>query len=154
DTVYVIDTVIGVTTNGGKNIGRVSWGGIHVDNHALEFYPGDANHILLGHDGGLYETFDHGHTWRHFDNMPMQRVYGIAVDNALPFYNAYGGAQDNGSLGGPSRTIYRAGIRNSDWMIVGGGDGMQPRVDPDDPSILYTQSQNGALSRLNLKTST
>ncbi len=152
DSLYIIDSVIQSTTDGGKTIRAVPWQ-VHVDNHALDFDPNDPDHLLVGNDGGLYETWDGGRSWRHFDNLPIDQFYGLAVDNALPFYNIYGGSQDNGSMGGPSRTFYRAGIRNSDWKTVGGGDGMQPRVDPKDPNIVYVQSQNADISRLDLATS-
>ena len=52
---------------------------------------------------------------------------------------------------GPSRTVNRWGIRTSDWFIVGGGDGFQTRNDPDDPNIVYAQSQGGAITRLDLR---
>jgi photosystem II stability/assembly factor-like uncharacterized protein len=152
DRVYIIDSTTSYTDNGGKTIQQVRWN-VHVDHHALEFDPTDADHLLTGNDGGLYESFDGGKTWRYFDNIPMQQFYGVATDNALPFYHVYGGAQDNGSLGAPSRTTSRLGIPNSAWEIVGGGDGMQPRVDPKNPDILYTQSQNASISRWDLDTS-
>jgi hypothetical protein len=71
----------------------------------------------------LYESYDHGRSWRHFNNIPVTHFYRVSVDNGLPFYNIYGGTQDNGSQGVPSRTMNRAGIRTSDWMNTGGGDG-------------------------------
>lgn len=151
DRVYAMDMAIRVTEDGGKTIAAAGWQ-VHSDNHALTFDPTDPQHLLVGNDGGLYESYDHGRTWRHFNNIPVTQFYRVEVDNGLPFYNVYGGAQDNGSQGVPARTENRAGIRTSDWMNTGGGDGYQSRVDPQDPETVYACSQNIACNRIDLKT--
>jgi len=165
DRVYAMDVYVFVTEDGGNTVqlafgagggGGGAGGGrgsvLHADNHALVFDPTDPNHLIEGNDGGLYESYDHGRTWRHFNNIPVTQFYRVAVDNGLPFYNVYGGTQDNGSQAVPSRTINQAGIRTSDWMTTGGGDGYQSRPDPEDPSIVYTCSQQINCVRLDLKT--
>ncbi len=151
DHVYIMDTIVRMTDDGGKTIKPAGFQ-VHADNHALVFDPTDANHLLEGNDGGLYESYDHGHTWRHFNNIPVTQFYRVSVDNGLPFYNIYGGAQDNGSQGVPSHTIDRAGIRVSDWMNTGGGDGFQSRADYADPDTVYSCSQQINCVRLDLKT--
>jgi photosystem II stability/assembly factor-like uncharacterized protein len=154
DRVYIMDINVQVTDDGGKTFTRQRWPGVHVDHHAIAFDPDDPDYLLLGNDGGLYESFDRGRSWRHFDTMPTPQFYRVAVDNAVPFYNVYGGTQDNGSMGGPSRSVNRVGVRTGEWNRVGGGDGMQPRVDPEDPTIVYTMSQNGAIVRVDMTAGT
>ncbi|MCS7270528.1 MAG: hypothetical protein NZ703_05540, partial [Gemmataceae bacterium] len=147
DRLYIMDTVVQVTDDGGKTFSRLRWP-IHVDHHALAFDPSDPLHLLSGNDGGLYESYDGGQTWRHFTNLPTTQYYRVAVDDAVPFYHVYAGSQDNGTHGGPARTRWRVGIRNADWGVYGGGDGMQPRVEPGNPNVVYVSSQYGALVRI------
>ena len=119
----------------------------HVDNHAVAFKKDDPNYILVGCDGGLYESFDKTKNWKFIDNLPITQFYKIAVDDAKPFYYIYGGTQDNNTQGAPSRTDNIHGIRNSDWFIVLGGDGHQPATEPGNPNIVYAQWQRGNLNR-------
>jgi photosystem II stability/assembly factor-like uncharacterized protein len=138
------------TRDGGKTFTAMSWN-VHVDNHHIGFDPADSLHIWSGNDGGLYESFDGGATWRHFE-IPATQFYRITLDNSLPFYNVYGGTQDNGSIGTPSRSAHPGGIRVGEFMTVGGGDGFQARADQVDNNVLYVSSQNGAIQRLDKRT--
>ncbi len=153
DTIWSGNTNLEWSRDGGKTFSAVpNLGGVHVDYHDVWIDKNDRNHIILGNDGGVYESWDEGRTWRHFTNLPITQYYRVSVDNARPFYNVCGGSQDNGSQCGPSRTLHSVGIRTSDWYDIGGGDGFQSRSDPDDPNIVYATSQNGAIQRLDLRT--
>ncbi|MCP3957961.1 MAG: glycosyl hydrolase [bacterium] len=147
DRVYSMDTWLHVTEDGGATFDLVPETYKHVDNHAMWIDPGDTDHLLTGCDGGLYETWDRGATWHFFGNLPATQFYKIAVDDAEPFYNVYGGTQDNFTLGGPVRTRAGYGIGNSDWFVTVGGDGFQPRIEPGNPDIVYSQWQYGHLVR-------
>ncbi len=147
DRVYSMDVWLQVTDDGGKTFRKVPETYKHVDNHALWIDPGDADHLLAGCDGGLYESYDRGATWRFFANLPVTQFYKLAVDDDAPFYNVYGGTQDNFTLGGPSRTVSAYGIANSDWVVTVGGDGFQVRAEPGNPDVVYSQWQYGNLVR-------
>jgi len=120
----------------------------HSDNHSLAFSATDKNYMLMGSDGGIYETFDKGQNWRFISNMPITQFYKVALDDAAPFYNVYGGTQDNNTQVGPSRTDNANGIRNSDWEVVLFGDGHQPATEPGNPDIIYAEWQQGNLVRV------
>jgi len=109
--------------------------------------PQDARHLIVGTDASLYESFDDGETWRQFPNLPVSQFYKLALDTAEPFYNVLGGAQDLGTLLGPSRTANAEGIRNRDWYVPLGADGYACAFDPEVPDILYMQTQRGRLQR-------
>jgi len=147
DQVYVMDMMIHVTSDGGATFERLNTRNKHVDNHALFFDPKDPDYLLVGCDGGIYESWDRGDSWKFVNNLPLTQFYRVGIDNAEPFYHVYGGTQDNSTLGAPSQTNNIHGIRNSDWFITTGGDGFQTRVDPTDPNILYSQSQYAGIVR-------
>ena len=147
DRLYSLDTWLQVSEDGGKTFRRLGENAKHVDNHSLWIDPANNDHLIVGCDGGLYETFDRGQLWGFKANLPVTQFYKICLDEAEPFYNVYGGTQDNNTQGGPTRTLNNHGIRNADWFITTGGDGFQPRVDPKDPNIVYSESQHAGLVR-------
>ncbi|HEY6230694.1 MAG TPA: hypothetical protein VIW64_05490 [Pyrinomonadaceae bacterium] len=124
---------------------------IHGDFHALWIDPANSDHVLGGSDGGMHASYDRGRTWDFINTIPLGQFYEVTLDNQKPFF-VYGGLQDNGSWAGPSGTLNQEGITNDDWFRTGGGDGFYSVVDPTDPSIVYVESQNGSVSRLELKT--
>ena len=153
DDIWVMGVSVHRSTNGGKNFNTSSGRGVHSDQHALWIDPNDGNHLIIGSDGGAYQTYDGGRNWDHFNDLALGQFYHVGFDTKVP-YNVYGGLQDNGSWGGPSQIPGAGGPQKDDWFRVGGGDGFICLVDPNDPNIVYYESQNGAMSRRNLKTGT
>lgn len=148
DLIYQMDVFIHVSRDGGRTFDYLGTGREkHSDNHALWIDPHNGKHLLAGTDAGLYETFDEGTTWRHFPNLPVSQFYKLSLDNAEPFYNIVGGAQDLGTLIGPSRTMNTEGVRNRDWYVPLGADGYDCAFDPEDPNIVYMEIQGGLLHR-------
>ncbi len=149
--VYSVETVTQVTEDGGKTWKPFGNNQRHVDDHALWIDPKDTEHILIGGDGGVYETFDGGKNFLYKCNLPVTQFYRVNTDNELPFYNIYGGTQDNNSFGGPSQTISSDGIVNSDWTVTQGGDGFWTAIDPTNPDIIYAEAQYGNAVRYDRK---
>jgi photosystem II stability/assembly factor-like uncharacterized protein len=155
DWIWSVNTNLNISKDGGKTWETPDFEGktgMHVDHHVVRFDPSDPKHILIGNDGGVYETYDEGQTFRFFASLPVTQYYRVSTDNAKPFYHVCGGAQDNWSHCGPVASTNRWGVRTSDWYIVGGGDGFQTRNDPEDPNIVYATSQDGNVTRLDLRT--
>jgi photosystem II stability/assembly factor-like uncharacterized protein len=152
DRVYSVDVRTMVTDDAGRTFRAVGERNKHVDNHSVWVDPDDVDHLIIGCDGGLYESWDRGQNYRFFENLPLAQFYRVETDNTLPFYRVLGGTQDNMSVSGPSRTRTDNGIVNSDWFVTAGGDGFQSRADPKDPNIVYAESQHGNLSRFDIRT--
>lgn len=151
DRVYSLDTWMQISEDGGKTFSRLGNENRHVDDHALWINPQNTRHLIIGGDGGIYESYDRGKTYRFFSNLPVTQFYRITADQAEPFYNVYGGTQDNNSWGAPSRSTNAGGITNEDWYLVVGGDGYEAQVDPTDPNIVYGEYQYGGLVRYDRK---
>lgn len=140
---------LGISEDGGKSFsGGFSFGGnVHPDHHALWVNPSNPAELLLGTDGGVYQSYDRGNNWRFIRSLPISQFYHVSYDMEFP-YNVYGGLQDNGSWMGPSSSI--GGIENADWKNVGQGDGFWVFRDTGDNDFVYSEFQGGNLSRVRL----
>jgi photosystem II stability/assembly factor-like uncharacterized protein len=149
--VYVLGISLHRSADGGKSFRGDGGRNVHADHHALWINPRDSRHMLLGCDGGIYATYDRMQSWDHLNQVAIGQFYDVAVDSRRDYW-VYGGLQDNGTWGGPSRLLAPAGPLNEDWRSIGGGDGFQVQVDPTDPDLVYFTSQNGGIGRRNVRT--
>lgn len=139
-----------ISSDGGKTFTPDMRTGAHWDFHDLWMDPRNSGHMLVATDGGLYRSYDDGKTWEFLNTLPLGQIYRLGFDNETP-YRICGGLQDNGVWCGPVRTRSAEGIANSDWQRFLTGDGFFVQIDPSDSNILYSESQDGALSRLDLR---
>ncbi|MCL5028832.1 MAG: hypothetical protein M1480_07405 [Bacteroidetes bacterium] len=150
ETVYFLSFLITKSTDGGRTTKSIN-NGIHVDHHAIWIDPKNPDRIIEGNDGGSYESLNGGTNWRYFDNMPIEQFYQCATDSLIA-YNIGGGLQDNNAWYGPSHNLNGGSIDGYHWFPVAGGDGEYVVPAPSDPNIIYSESQDGFLNRLDLKT--
>jgi photosystem II stability/assembly factor-like uncharacterized protein len=126
----------------------------HNDHHAMWIDPNNPRHILIGHDGGVDFSYDAGRTWEYKNSIPLGQFFRVAVDMRRPYY-VYGGLQDTGVWGGPSRVRNDAGISKEHWFELAAGDGHHMGVDPTDWTTVYESISGGSgkdLWRFNLRT--
>jgi photosystem II stability/assembly factor-like uncharacterized protein len=152
DRLYLMNVRVLTSEDGGKTFVQLKERDKHSDNHALAFKDDDPNYLMLGTDAGIYESFDLAETWKYHKNLPLTQFYKVAVNNAKPFYHIFGGTQDNGSAGGPSATDEREGISNKHWYKTLFADGHQSATDPQYNDIIYAETQQGGLHRVDLTT--
>jgi photosystem II stability/assembly factor-like uncharacterized protein len=138
------------STDGGKTARSLDHR-VHPDHHALWIDPANPQRMIQGNDGGVYLTSDGGTTWRYADNLPIGQFYMVAADSDSP-YNLCGGLQDNNSWCGTANSLSFAGVTGSDWWVVAGGDGEYAVPAPSNPDVIYAESQNGSILRLDRKT--
>ena len=125
--------------------------GLKGDYHAMWIDPTDSRHFYLAGDGGLYQTWDRGETYRRINNLPIGQFYGIATDNGSP-YNIYGGMQDDHSWMGPSATRHYLGIVDADWHEIGFNDGVEQQVDLAGDRYVYSNAVEGDLTLVDGRT--
>ena len=148
--VYVFSGGLFVSEDMGNKFRPIS-GGTHPDHHALWINPSNPLHLIDGNDGGIDISYDGGKNWYGVQSMALAEVYHIGYDMRKPYYYVYCGLQDNGSWGGPSATCDFKGIQNSDWNMIGGGDGFFTEVDPSDYNIVYSNWQMNRIYRHDLR---
>jgi photosystem II stability/assembly factor-like uncharacterized protein len=169
--IYALGFALLVSDDGGKNFREDLFEKVHPDCHALVIQPGttpapkppkpeDKNkppkppvcqRVLLGTDGGIYQSFAGGKTWEHLNSIPSGEFYRVTLDDTKPFFRIAGGLQDNENWVGPSGIPSKEGIRNSDWQCLAGGDGFYVLFDPADRDVFYAESQEGYVHRINLR---
>jgi photosystem II stability/assembly factor-like uncharacterized protein len=121
----------------------------HVDHHAIWINPRDGSHVMLGNDGSIDISYDEAATWESLRTWSVGQPYHASVDMQRP-YNVCTGLQDNGSWCGPS-SMRTGPILAQDWFRIGGGDGFYTAIDPTDANVIYWESQNGNINRVNLR---
>ncbi|HET7296722.1 MAG TPA: hypothetical protein VFI66_06240, partial [Gemmatimonadales bacterium] len=142
--------------DGGKTTTPIDRG-VHVDHHALWIDPQDPDRMIQGNDGGAYVTENGARSWRFLNNLPIEQFYMVSAGNSDSPYMLCGGLQDNNAWCGPSSGTAGpgaggGGLNGSEWFTVAGGDGEYAVLAPSDTSILYVDSQNGNITRVDLKT--
>jgi photosystem II stability/assembly factor-like uncharacterized protein len=149
--IWVLGANMFYSEDGGKTFDSNMVQRIHGDYHALWINPANSDHMVVGSDGGIHWSWDRGRTWDFVNTIAIGQFYEIGLDNRRPYYIC-GGLQDNNTWCGPSGTMNPRGIANSDWFTIGGGDGFYAQMDPNDPNIVYAESQDGNVLRRDLRT--
>ena len=149
--IYVLGFIVHVSEDGGKTWREDRFKNVHSDNHDLVVDPRWPSRLLLGTDGGLYQSVNGGEGWEFENRFAAGEFYRINVDQSTP-YRLCGGLQDNESWVGPSNTESKDGMRNGDWISLSGGDGSYCVFDASDSNIVYAESQEGEIFRIDLRT--
>jgi photosystem II stability/assembly factor-like uncharacterized protein len=148
---FVGGTPAQMSLDGGK-----TWKGLtgsHTDYHAFWINPKDPRVVAVGHDGGMDISNDGGFTWDYHNDMALGQFYQVSADMRHPYF-VCGGLQDNNAWCGPSALRGATGGVNTDWYTISGGDGFYTRQDPTDWAIVYGESQDGNMSRHDLRAGT
>ncbi len=153
NVIWLCGSPLGYSDDGGTTIktGHSVQGRTHIDYHAIWIDPRNSDHVITGGDGGINITYDRGKNWEVLTNIGLAQFYAIAADMRKPYY-VYGGLQDNGNWGGPSRSRRNSGIVNADWFPLSNADGFFCQVDPLDYKTVYFETQSGFLRRMDLAT--
>jgi photosystem II stability/assembly factor-like uncharacterized protein len=147
DIVYVSNTSVYKSTDGGKTMTAMKGAPGGDDYHQLWIYPDDPNRMILGSDQGAVVSEDGAKTWSSWYNQPTAEIYHVAADYRFPYW-ATGAQQDSGAVSVVTRSNH-AEISNRDWEpICAGGESDYTAPDPLHPNILF----GGRVTRCNVET--
>lgn len=149
--IYVLGVSLHISDDAGKTFRADGAQKIHVDFHAMWIDPNNSNHTMIGGDGGVGISYDRSRTYVWLRNMNLGQFYHVTYDLKTP-YTVCGGLQDNNTWCGPSAVRSADGIGNDEWFVVQGGDGFVAQIDPSDSRIIYAESQDGRMSRVDRTT--
>ncbi|HEX8907517.1 MAG TPA: hypothetical protein VF771_21930, partial [Longimicrobiaceae bacterium] len=148
--VYVLGFMLHVSEDGGRTWREDRFKNVHSDNHALAIDPRNPKRVLLGTDGGIYQSYNAGEGWDFMNRFAAGEFYRIQVDSMRP-YRICGGLQDNLNWVGPSQTHSKEGVANADWINIQGGDGFYCFFDAQNPNVVFAESQQGYVHRFDLR---
>ena len=152
EVVYIMGVPIAKSTDGGKtfNMMRPERGSErnHGDHHALWIDHTDPNYLINGNDGGVVVSYDGGKNLNNFfDVIPTTQFYNITYDMNTP-YNVIGSVQDEGSfMASVKNTFGSKDPSIQQWRDAPGGEGTIHAVDPSNPSLVYSSTFYGRLTR-------
>jgi len=147
NVVYVADTALYRSTDGGENFESIKGAPGGDDYHTLWISPDDPARMILGSDQGAAISVDRGATWTSWFNQPTAQFYHVSTDNRFP-YRVYGAQQDSGTAAVSSRSDYGQ-ITFRDWSPIGGEESGYIVVDRTDPNIVFDGGPFGVLRRFN-----
>jgi len=95
-------------------------GGLHADNHCIEYAPSNSNIIYTGNDGGIWKSTDAGTTWTSLNVAPFSatQFQSIATHPTDPHFTI-GGTQDNGTnMYTPAAAWTRADFGDGGYSLI------------------------------------
>ncbi len=147
DTMYVAQTSLYRSVDGGKTFISFKGAPGGDDNHALWIDPKDSSRMIMASDQGATISMDQGKSWSSWYNQPTGQIYHMATDNRYPYW-VYGTQQDSGSVGTASRGDYGA-ITFFDWDPVAAYEFGYIVPSPADPNLLVAGGPGRGLVMVN-----
>ena len=146
DIVYVMQTSMYRSTDGGKTFESYKGAPSGEDQHVLWIDPGDTQRMILGSDQGAIVSLDGGHAWSDWFTQPTGQFYHVITDNSFP-YRAYAAQQDSGSVAVLSRSDFGR-ITYRDWFSTGAFESGYIAPDPLNSNLIYSVGWYGSVFRL------
>ncbi|MGH7736836.1 MAG: WD40/YVTN/BNR-like repeat-containing protein [Candidatus Tyrphobacter sp.] len=148
-TVYVMDTSVYRSTDGGRSFTAIKGDPTGDDFHTLWVDPNDDRRMILGSDQGVVVSVDRAATWTSWFNQPTAQLYHVSADDRFPFW-VYAAQQDSGALALPSTGRYST-LSMMDFRPIDAG-GENGYLVPAAGRPGYVYGTGGTLTLENVKT--